>query len=130
MWNPFRPKSVWVVHNPKQRARLCHKIECECCPPMGRPVTYDIVKEGFATNSEGEIEDIIMRGVSESQANADDVKQRVKRIGAPTIQYHPLGVVAAFTSKKKALAFIDSHFREQQDQSPDSLELSEIKLAS
>ena len=102
MWNPFRTKAIWVVHNPKQRARLCHKIDCECCPSLGRPITYDIVKEGIVPNAEGQIEDIIMQGVSEDQANAEGVKQRVKRLGAPTIKHHPLGLVAAFTSKKKA----------------------------
>tara|TARA_B100001287_G_C22236639_1_gene323990 strand:+ start:147 stop:425 length:279 start_codon:yes stop_codon:yes gene_type:complete len=92
-------------------------------------VTYDIVKK-IGETDDGGVKDIIMQGVSEADAKAEDVTQRVKRVGAPTIQYHPLGVVAAFRSKKKAMRYMDEYFKTNQDQSPDSLELSEIKLTA
>jgi len=80
-------------------------------------------------NTDGELENIILLGVTE-EADIDEskVEQRVKRVGEPTVKLHSLGAVACFTSKKKALAFMESFFREHQDQSPESLELSEIKL--
>ena len=43
---------------------------------------------------------------------------------------HSLGVVAAFRSKKKALRFLDEYFKTNQGQSPDSLDVTEIKLTA
>ena len=128
--SPVQVKSVWVVHNPRKRPRLCHKASCECCPPLGRKVTYDIIKEGTEENEDGELEDIIMQGVSEEAANAEDVKQKVKRVGPPTIKYDPLGVVSAFSSKKKAIDFLEEYFRLNQDSDPDELHITEVKVVS
>jgi len=127
---PVEVKSVWIVHNPRKRGRLCHKAECECCPPMGRKITYDVVKEGTQENEDGELENIIMQGVSEEESNADDVVQKVKRVGSPTKSYDQLGVVSAFTSKKKALDFMEEYFRLNQDNDPDELQLTEVKVVS
>ena len=63
----------------------------------------------------------------EAEIDESKVEQRVKRVGEPTVKLHSLGAVACFTSKKKALQFIEDYFREHQDHSPESLELSEIK---
>ena len=43
--------SIWVVHNPYQRAVWCSKTDCEM---MGRKTTYDVVKE----NKDPEAEDL------------------------------------------------------------------------
>ena len=126
MWNPFRPKSVWVVHNPQRRATWCSKSDC---PKLGRKEVYDVVLNEKQKNTDGELENIILLGVTEeAEIDESKVEQRVKRVGEPTVKLHSLGAVASFTSKKKALAFMESFFREHQDQSPESLELSEIEL--
>ena len=124
---PVEVKSIWVVHNPNKRAVWCHKTDCGL---LGRKVTYDIVKEGTEENEDGELENIIMKGVSEEESKADDVVQKVKRVGSPTISHDQLGVVSAFTSKKKALDFMEEYFRLNQDNNPDELQLTEVKVVS
>lgn len=125
--SPVEVKSIWVVHNPNKRAVWCHKTDCGL---LGRKVTYDVVKEGTEENEDGDLEDVIMQGVSEEESNAEDVKQKVKRVGPPTVKHDPLGVVSAFTSKKKALDFMEEYFRLNQDNDPDELQLTEIKVVS
>ena len=49
MWNPFRPKSVWVVHNPQRRATWCSKSDC---PKLGRKKTYDMVLSDQEQNTD------------------------------------------------------------------------------
>ena len=125
--SPVEVKSIWVVHNPNKSAVWCHKTDCGL---LGRKVTYDVVKEGTEENEDGDLEDVIMQGVSEEESNAEDVKQKVKRVGPPTVKHDPLGVVSAFTSKKKALDFMEEYFRLNQDNDPDELQLTEIKVVS
>ena len=82
-------------------------------------------------NTDGELENIILLGVTdEADIDESKVEKRVRRVGEPTVSLHSLGVVASFTSKKKALQYIEDFFREHQDRSPESLELSEIKINS
>ena len=126
MWNPFRPKSVWVVHNPLRRATWCSKSDC---PKLGRKKTYDVVLSDQEENTDGELENIILLGVTdEAEIDESKVEKKVRRVGEPTVKLHSLGAVAAFVSKKKAMLFMDDFFRENQDKSPDSLELSEVNI--
>ena len=128
MWNPFRPKSIWAVHNPQRRATWCSKSDC---PNLGRKQVYDVVLSDKQENTDGELENIILLGVTdEADIDESKVEKRVRRVGEPTVSLHSLGVVASFTSKKKALQYIEDFFREHQDRSPESLELSEIKINS
>ena len=100
-------KTIYVVHNPYQRAIWCPNIDCQA---MGRKTTYDVVKE----NPDPEAEDIIITGVSKEASEEKDVKRKVKRVGTPTVSLDNLGVIAAFTTKKKALDFMDNYFRLNQ----------------
>ena len=128
MWNPFRPKSIWVVHNPQRRATWCSKSDC---PKLGRKQVYDVVLSEKQENSDGELENIIMLGVTdEAEIDEDKIEKKVRRVGEPTVKLHTLGAVASFTTKKKALQFMEDFFREHQDNSPDSLELSEIEISA
>ncbi len=128
MWNPFRPKSIWVVHNPQRRATWCSKSDC---PKLGRKQVYDVVLSEKEENSDGELENIIMLGVTdEAQIDEEKIEKKVRRVGEPTVKLHTLGAVASFTTKKKALQFMEDFFREHQDNSPDSLELSEIEISA
>lgn len=128
MWNPFRPKSVWVVHNPQRRATWCSKSDC---PKLGRKKTYDVVLSDQETNTDGELESIILLGVTdEAEIDESKIQKKVRRVGEPTVKLHSLGAVASFTSKKKALQFMEDFFREHQGSSPDSLELSEVEITA
>jgi len=128
MWNPFRPKSIWVVHNPQRRATWCSKSDC---PKLGRKQVYDVVLSEKEENSDGELENIIMLGVTdEAEIDEEKIEKKVRRVGEPTVKLHTLGAVASFTTKKKALQFMEDFFREHQDNSPDSLELSEIEISA
>ena len=117
--------SIWVVHNPNKRAIWCPNVDCSS---MGRKTTYDVVKE----NTDPEAEDIIMTGVSKEASEEDDVKRKVKRVSAPTIKLDNLGVVAAFTTKKKAIDFMDNYFKLNQNTiSGDEdyeLQMTEVKV--
>ena len=55
-----------------------------------------------------------MTGVSKEASEVEGVKRKVKRVGAPTVSLDNLGAIAAFTTKKKALDFIDNYFRLNQ----------------
>jgi len=122
----FGPKSIWVIHNPVKRAIWCSKSDC---PKLGRKEVFDVVMSDTEENSDGELEQIIKLGVtSEADIDESKIERKVRRVGEPTVKHHSLGVVAAFRSKKKALKFLDEHFKSNQDQSPDSLELTEINL--
>jgi len=124
----FRPKSIWVVHNPVKRAIWCSKSDC---PKLGRKEVYDVVLDETEETADGELEQIIKLGVTaEAEIDESKIVKKVRRVSEPTIQHHSLGVVAAFHSRKKALRFLDEHFKSNQGQSPDSLELAEIKLTT
>lgn len=101
--------SIWVVYDITKTAVWCSKSDC---PKLLRKVSYDIVKE--EEDADGELQSIIQTGVSEEQADSEEYTQRVKRIGSPTIRNHNLGVIAAFTSKKKATDYIEEYFRLNQ----------------
>ena len=119
--------SVWVVHNPNKRAVWCSKTDCQM---LGRKTTYDVVKE----NTDPEAEDIIMTGVSKEASEDEGVKRKVKRVGAPTVKLDNLGVVAAFTSKKKAVDFMNNYFRLNQKsitgEEDYELQMTEVKVTS
>ena len=128
MWNPFRPKSVWVVHNPQRRATWCPKSDC---PKLGRKQVYDVVLSDKEENVDGELENIILLGVTdEADVDESKIEKKVLRVGEPTAKLHSLGAVASFTSKKKALQYMEKFFRDNQDKSPESLELSEIIITN
>ena len=119
--------SVWVVHNPNKRAGWCSKTDCQM---LGRKTTYDVVK----VNTDPEAEDIIMTGVSKEASEDEGVKRKVKRVGAPTVKLDNLGVVAAFTSKKKAVDFMNNYFRLNQKsitgEEDYELQMTEVKVTS
>ncbi len=120
-------KTIYVVHNPNERAIWCPNIDCSS---MGRKTTYDVVKE----NPDPEAEDIIMTGVSKEASEEEDVKRKVKRVGTPTVSLDNLGVIAAFTTKKKALDFMDNYFKLNQrsisGEDDNELQMTEIVVTS
>jgi hypothetical protein len=124
----FWRKSIWVIHNPVNRATWCSKSDC---PKLARKEVFDIIMSESEENSDGELEQIIKLGVtSEADIDESKIERKVRRIGEPTVKHHALGVVAAFRSKKKALKFLDDYFKSNQDQSPDNLELTKISLTA
>ncbi|MEC8736936.1 MAG: hypothetical protein VXX91_01805, partial [Planctomycetota bacterium] len=110
----------------RRQARWCSKIDC---PALGRKTSYDVVRE-----VDGEAENIIQTGVSEEASEEDDVTQRVKRVSEPKIKFDELGVIGAFTTKKKAIDFAENYFRLNQSTIGDTddyeLRISEIKVTS
>ena len=98
--------SIWVVYDASKISVWCSKSDC---PLLGREVTYDVVKGQEA--DDGELESIIKTGLSEEESAAGDYDSRVKRLSSPKIKHHDLGVIASFTSKKKATNFIEDYFR-------------------
>lgn len=128
MFSWFVPKSIWVVHNPNKRATWCSKSDC---PKLGRKQVFDIVLDEKEQTEDGDLEDIILLGVTEeADIEESKVKQKVRRVGEPTIKLHSLGVLAAFRSEKKAKQFMDDYFKSNQNQSPDSIELTQIKITA
>ncbi len=114
-------KSIWVVHNPNKRSVWCSKSDC---PKLGRKSSYDVVI------NDDDLGEIIKTGVSKEESEKENVSKRSKRVGAPTVKLHDLGVVAAFRSKKKALNFMDKLFKDNQGTTEVKLELSEINIES
>ena len=98
--------SIWVVYDPSKISVWCQKTDC---PLLGREVTYDVVKE--EEKDDGELEAIITTGVSEEESEGGDYDARIKRVSSPKIKHHDLGVIASFTSKKKATDYIEDYFR-------------------
>ena len=98
--------SIWVVYDPSKISVWCSKTDC---PLLGREVTYDVVKE--EEQEDGELEAVIKTGVSEEESESGNYDSRVKRVSSPKIKHHDLGVIAAFTSKKKATDYIEEYFR-------------------
>jgi len=98
--------SIWVVYDASKISVWRSKSDC---PLLGREVTYDVVKEH--ESDDGELEAIIKTGLSEEESAGGDYDARVKRLSSPKIKHHDLGVIASFTSKKKATNFIEDYFR-------------------
>ena len=98
--------SIWVVYDASKISVWCSKTDC---PLLGREVTYDVVKE--EESDDGELESIIKTGLSEEESKSGDYNARVMRLSSPKIKHHDLGVIASFTSKKKATTFIEDYFR-------------------
>lgn len=98
--------SIWVVYDPSKISVWCSKTDC---PLLGREVTYDVVKE--EEQEDGESEAVIKTGVSEEESESGKYDARVKRVSSPKIKHHDLGVIAAFSSKKKATDYIEEYFR-------------------
>ena len=117
--------SVWVVYDPSKISVWCSKADC---PLLEREITYDVVEE--QEDKDGELEAIIKHGLSEEEAS--DYDSRVMRISSPRVKHHDLGVLASFTSKKKATDFIEEYFRLNREtlsgKGGVELGLSEIKI--
>ena len=96
---------------------------------MGRKTSYDVVRE-----IDEEAEAIIQTGVSEEASQEEDVTRRVKRVSEPKVKYDDLGVLGAFTTKKKAIDFAENYFRlNQNNLSGDDdyeLSISEVMVSS
>ncbi len=124
-------KSIWLVFNPNKQAHWCSKTDC---PNLGRKTTYDVVKQTDEEDEDGELATLIQTGVSEEAAEAEDVIQKVKRVGSPTQKQPDLGLLGAFTSKKKALDFMESYFQLNQNsldpESENDLQLTEVRVHS
>jgi len=103
-------KTIWAVYDPMKTSVWCSKLDC---PRLGRETTYDVVKQ--IENEDGELESIIKTGVSEEETQTGDYDGAIKRVSSPRIKHHDLGVMAAFTSKSKAIEFIEDYFRLNQD---------------
>ena len=102
--------SIWVVYDASKISVWCSKTDC---PLLGREVTYDVVKE--EEDEDGELQEIITQGVSEEMVKSGDYDRSVKRVGEPTTRHHDLGVLASFTSKRKATDYIEEYFRLNRD---------------
>ncbi len=98
--------SIWVVYDPSKISVWCEKTDC---PLLGREVTYDVLKE--EEQEDGELGSIVTTGVSEKESESGDYDARIKRVSSPKIKHHDLGVIASFTSKKKATDYIEEYFR-------------------
>jgi hypothetical protein len=98
--------SIWVVYDPSKISVWCEKTDC---PLLGREVTYDVLKE--EEQEDGELGSIVTTGVSEEESESGDYDARIKRVSSPKIKHHDLGVIASFTSKKKATDYIEEYFR-------------------
>jgi len=117
--------SIWVVYDPSKISVWCSKTDC---PLLERDITYDVIKE--EEGEDGELESIIKHGVSEEES--EDYDGRIKRISSPRVKHHDLGVLASFTSKKKATDYIEEYFRLNREtlsgKGGAELGLSEIKV--
>lgn len=117
--------SIWVVYDPSKISVWCSKTDC---PLLERDVTYDVIKE--EETEDGELESIIKHGVSEEESEEYD--GRIKRVSSPRVKHHDLGVLASFTSKKKATDYIEDYFRLNREtlsgKGGAELGLSEIKV--
>lgn len=117
--------SIWVVYDPSKISVWCSKTDC---PLLERDITYDVIKE--EKGEDGELESIIKHGVSEKESEEYD--GRIKRISSPRVKHHDLGVLASFTSKKKATDYIEEYFRMNREtlsgKGGAELGLSEIKV--
>jgi len=125
MFGLFKPRAIWVVHNPNRKATWCSKSDC---PKLGRKTTYDVVLREQQENADGELENIIQLGVQPDYVEDEKIEKKVRRVGEPTVKLHELGVVAAFTSQKKAVSYLENYFKERQNESPEDLSITEIKL--
>jgi hypothetical protein len=112
-------KSVWTIHQPSRQATWCSKSDC---PKLGRKTTYDVVTK------DDDLNDVITQGVSVEDSNAKEVERKVKRVGSPTVKLHNLGILATFTTKIKAMAFMTEYFESNQDSDVDPLQMTEIKI--
>jgi len=98
--------SIWVVFDATKTGVWCSKTDC---PKLRRDVSFDVAEE--VETDEG-MEAIIKTGLSEEEAESYDNKK--KRVGSPTLKHHDLGVIASFTTKKKATDFIERYFKLNQ----------------
>jgi hypothetical protein len=119
--------SIWVVHQPDRAATWCSKSDC---PKLGRKKSYDLILKETQENEDGELEHLIKEGVAPEDVNDEEVETKITRVGGPTVKLHDLGVVAAFTTKLKAIAFIDEYFKTNQDQNPGELMMTEVKVTA
>ena len=99
-------KTIWAVYDPMKTSVWCSKIDC---PLLGRETTYDTVKQ--TENEDGELESVIETGLSEEETKTGEYDGTIKRVSSPRIKHHDLGIMAAFTSKKKATDFIEDYFK-------------------
>lgn len=120
-------KSVWAIHAPSKQAAWCSKSDC---PKLGRKTTYDVVLKEKEETEDGELANIIKQGVPSEDFSDEDIERKVKRVGSPTVKLHDLGIIAAFTTKSKAQKFMKEYFESNQDQSPEPLLMTEIKIVA
>jgi len=105
----------------------CHRSDC---PNLERKISYDVLEETGETNKDGDLEYLIRTGVSEEEVKKEDIKDSIKRVGSPTKKHHDLGVLASFSSKAKAISFMESYFKLNQNSEPEDLQITEIAITS
>tara|TARA_Y100000004_G_C8949414_1_gene427749 strand:- start:2188 stop:2655 length:468 start_codon:yes stop_codon:yes gene_type:complete len=98
--------SVWVVFDATRTGVWCSKTDC---PKLARDISFDVAEE---VQTDDGLEAVIKTGLSEEEA--ESYENRKKRIGSPTIKHHDLGVIASFSTEKKATKFIKHYFKVNQ----------------
>lgn len=120
-------KSVWAVHSPSKQATWCSKPDC---PRLGRKSSYDVILKETKENEDGELEHLIMEGVTKESVSemGEEVEKSIRRVGAPTVNLHNLGIIATFSSKAKAQTFMKEYMTMVQNTGFVELMLTEIEL--
>lgn len=104
--------SVWVVYSPDRFSVWCHRSDC---PRQARKVKY-------STETEDELQDAIL-GKDELPADAVIVD-----ISEPTLQNHPLGLLATFLDEESAQTFVENWHRKNRMNASDNITLSVCEI--
>tara|TARA_B100001115_G_scaffold178647_1_gene168359 strand:- start:579 stop:1013 length:435 start_codon:yes stop_codon:yes gene_type:complete len=90
-----KASSIWVVYSPEKISTWCSKGECG---RLARKVKY-------AAEGNDELKDAVM-GKDELPDGAVIVD-----VSEPTMQSHPLGLIATFTDEESAVEFVEAEHR-------------------
>ena len=110
-----KASSIWVVYSPERISTWCSKGECG---RLARKVKY-------AAEGNEELQDAIM-GKDELPDGAVIVD-----VSEPTMQSHPLGLLATFTDEDSAVEFVENWHIKNRMSNDDIITLSicEITIA-
>ena len=110
-----KASSIWVVYSPERISTWCSKGECG---RLARKVKY-------AAEGNDELKDAIM-GKDELPDGAVIVD-----VSEPTMQSHPLGLLATFTDEDSAVEFVENWHIKNRMSNDDIITLSicEITIA-
>ena len=107
-----KASSVWVVYSPDRFSVWCHRSDC---PRQARKVKY-------ATEDSDELQDAIM-GVNEIPADAVIID-----ISEPTLQNHPLGLLATFMDEDSASEYVEQWHRKNRMSGAQQITLSVCEI--